>query len=59
MVSPVDLDISGWDISSANLHEAALRAHVLEPTLIEKMRDDLAAIKPLKAVLNPNYIASN
>lgn len=35
MVNPVDFDITGWDINSANLYEAAKRAHVLEPTLIE------------------------
>lgn len=35
MASPVDFDVSGWDISSANLYEATKRAHVLEPTLIE------------------------
>lgn len=35
MVNPTEFDICGWDISSANLYEAAKRAHVLEPTLIE------------------------
>jgi myo-inositol-1-phosphate synthase len=59
MVSPVDFDVSGWDISDANLYEAARRAHVLEPTLIEQLKDDLVNIKPLKAVLNPDFIASN
>jgi hypothetical protein len=35
MVNPVDFDICGWDISDANLYEAARRAHVLEPMLID------------------------
>jgi myo-inositol-1-phosphate synthase len=35
MVNPVDFDVCGWDISNKNLYEAAKRAHVLEPTLIE------------------------
>lgn len=29
-----DIVIHGWDISAANLYEAARRAHVLEPDLI-------------------------
>jgi myo-inositol-1-phosphate synthase len=59
MVNPVNFDICGWDISGANLYEAAQRAHVLEPTLIEQLKDDLSAIRPMKAVLNPDFIASN
>ena len=41
MVNPVDFDICGWDISGANLYEAAKRAHVLEPTLIEQLKEEL------------------
>lgn len=59
MVNPVNFDICGWDISGANLYEAAQRAHVLEPSLIEQLKDDLSAIRPMKAVLNPDFIASN
>lgn len=59
MVSPVDFDICGWDISNANLYEAAKRSHVLEPHLIEQLKDDLQNIVPMKAVLNPDFIASN
>ena len=42
MVSPVDFDVSGWDINSANLYEAAKRSRVLEPTLIEQLKDELS-----------------
>ena len=42
-----------------NLYQAAKRAHVLEPHLIEQLKVDLEAIVPMKAVLNPDYIASN
>lgn len=59
MVNPTEFDICGWDISSANLYEAAKRAHVLEPTLVEQLKDDLKAIRPMKAILNPDFIASN
>lgn len=59
MASPVDFEISGWDISSMNLYEATKRARVLEPTLIEQLREDMEAIVPLPAALNPDYIAAN
>ncbi len=59
MVSPVDFDVCGWDISDLNLYESAKRAHVLEPTLIEQLKEDLEKIVPMKAVLNPDFIASN
>jgi len=59
MVSPVDFDITGWDISNANLYDAAKRSHVLEPMLIEQLKDDLSKIEPMPAILNPDYIASN
>lgn len=59
MANPVDFEVSGWDISGLNLYEAAKRAHVLEPTLLNQLKEDLEQITPLPAALNPDYIASN
>jgi myo-inositol-1-phosphate synthase len=59
MVDPVNFDVCGWDISAQNLYEAANRAHVLEPSLIDQLKPDLEAMVPMKAVLNPDFIASN
>jgi myo-inositol-1-phosphate synthase len=59
MANPIDFEISGWDISSKNLFEACKRAHVLEPTLVNAMKADLEAIKPLPSILNQDYIAAN
>lgn len=59
MVNPIDFDVCGWDISDLNLYDAAKRSHVLEPTLLEQLKGDLEAIKPMKAVLNPDFIAAN
>jgi len=59
MVNPVNFNIYGWDISKENLYEAVKRAHVLEPTLIQKLKPDLESIVPLPAILNPDFIASN
>jgi len=41
MANPVDFEVAGWDINGANLYEAVQRSHVLEPTLIEQLREDL------------------
>jgi len=59
MANPVDFEISGWDISSLNLYEAAKRAKVLEPALIEQLREELERVRPLPAALNPDFIAAN
>jgi myo-inositol-1-phosphate synthase len=59
MVNPTDFEISGWDVSDMNVFEACKRARVLEPSLINSMKDELSAIKPLPSVLNQEYIAAN
>lgn len=59
LVDPLDLEITGWDISDMNLYDACYRAKVLEPTLVEQLKDDLIQLKPLKSVLNPTFVASN
>lgn len=59
MANPVDFEVSGWDISGRNLYEAAKLAHVLEPSLVEQLREDMEQIRPLPAALNPKYIATN
>ena len=52
LVNPIDFEISGWDINSANVYEACKRSHVLEPSLINAMQKELEEIKPMQAVLN-------
>lgn len=59
MVNPVDFIIGGWDISGLNLYEAVKRAKVLEPDLINQLREDLEKIVPLPAAFSGDYIASN
>lgn len=59
MVDPIDFVISGWDISAENLYTACKRAKVLEPDLVNQLKDELQAIVPLPAALNGEYIASN
>ncbi len=59
MVNPCDFEISGWDISDSNLYESCKRARVLEPDLLNQLKEDLEKIKPLKACFRGDFIASN
>jgi myo-inositol-1-phosphate synthase len=59
MLHPNDLTIGGWDISGFNLAEAMDRAQVLEPTLKQMVRKELAGFKPLPSIYYPDFIAAN
>lgn len=59
MVNPCNIEISGWDISSANLYESCKRAKVLEPDLLNQLKTDLEKIKPMRAAFKGDFIASN
>ena len=51
-----DLVFGGWDIFEDTAYEAAVHAKVLEPALLEKLKDPLDAVKPMKAVFDSEYI---
>ncbi len=51
-----DLVFGGWDIFDDNAYEAAVHASVLEAPLLEKIREPLEAIKPMKAVFDTDYV---
>ena len=59
LVDPIDIEITGWDISSLNIYDSCVRAQVIEPALVEQLKPELSSLVPLKAVFNPKYIASN
>ena len=59
MVHPNDLVIGGWDISGMNLAEAMDRAAVLEPTLKNQVKKEMAEMKPLPSIYYPDFIAAN
>ncbi|EEH18259.1 hypothetical protein PABG_00822 [Paracoccidioides brasiliensis Pb03] len=59
MVHPNDLVIGGWDISGMNLADAMDRAQVLEPSLKQLVRKDMAKMKPLPSIYYPDFIAAN
>jgi myo-inositol-1-phosphate synthase len=51
-----DLVFGGWDIFEDNAYESAAHASVLEASLLEKIREPLEAIKPMKAVFDVDYV---
>lgn len=59
MVHPNDLVIGGWDISGMNLAQAMDRAAVLEPTLKNMVKKEMAEMKPLPSIYYPDFIAAN
>jgi len=51
-----DLVYGGWDIYPDNGYEAALKASVLERTLIDQVKDPLSSLQPMPAVFDHEYV---
>jgi len=51
-----DLVFGGWDLFKDNAYEAALKAGVLERTLLDQVRDFLVGIRPMPAVFEQRYV---
>jgi myo-inositol-1-phosphate synthase len=51
-----DLVFGGWDIYEDTAYEAAVNAKVLEPALLQQVKEPLSAIRPMKAVFDTEYI---
>jgi myo-inositol-1-phosphate synthase len=51
-----DLVFGGWDIFEEDAYEAALHAGVLERDLVNQLKTELQAIRPMKAVFEQRYV---
>ncbi|MDR3244879.1 MAG: inositol-3-phosphate synthase [Prevotellaceae bacterium] len=51
-----DIVFGGWDIFEENAYDAARHAEVLTVEDLEKVKDELQSIKPMKAVFDQNYV---
>ncbi len=51
-----DIVFGGWDIFEEDCYSAARTAGVLEPMLLDKLRPDLEAVKPMPAVFDRQYV---
>ena len=59
MLHPNDLALGGWDISGMNLAAAMDRAQVLEPSLKQQVKKEMALMSPLPSIYYPDFIAAN
>lgn len=53
-----DIAFGGWDIYEDNVYEAALNAKVLDLPLLQAIKTELEAIKPMKAVFDRTYVSN-
>ena len=51
-----DLYFAAWDPFEDDAYQAALKAGVLEKELLDQVRDEMEAIKPMPAVFDRNYV---
>ncbi|MFZ5929373.1 MAG: inositol-3-phosphate synthase [Acidobacteriota bacterium] len=51
-----DLVFGGWDIFEDSAYQAAVKAQVLERTLLDQVKEPLEAIRPMKAVFEQDYV---
>lgn len=50
------VEFGGWDLFSENVYESAKHAGVLDRYLLEQLKPELEAIKPMKAVFDKKYV---
>ncbi len=50
-----DIVFGAWDVYPANAYESAMHAEVLKEKDIEPVKDELEAIKPMKAAFDKNF----
>ncbi len=51
-----DLVFGGWDIFEDNCYEAAVKAGVIDVTLLDQAKPELSSIKPMKAVFEKKFV---
>ncbi len=51
-----DLSFGAWDLFPDDAWTAATKAGVLEPALLETVREELSAVRPMKAVFDRNFV---
>lgn len=51
-----DLSLLTWDIFNQNAYQVALESRVLEPVLLNKLKQELNKIKPLRGIFDRFYV---
>jgi myo-inositol-1-phosphate synthase len=52
-----DLVLGGWDIFEDNAYDAAIKAQVISPDLLQKVRPALKKVRPMAAVFDRRFVA--
>lgn len=50
------LEFGAWDLFDDDAYASAAHSHVLRPEHLEAVKDELRAIKPMRAVFYPEYV---
>lgn len=56
LASLEDVVFGGWDIFEEDAYQAAVTAGVLDRRLLDQIKPELAAIRPMKAVFDQRYV---
>ncbi len=51
-----DLVFGGWDLFTDNCYEAAVKAGVLDRSLLDQLKDSLEAVRPMAAVFEQKFV---
>ena len=53
-----DIAFGGWDLSDANVYEAACKHRVVPREMLDLVKDELSAIRPWPTVVSPDFLHS-
>ena len=56
LANMADIEVGCWDIFEDNAYEAAVKAGVLETSLLEQVKAPLTAVQPMKAVFDQKFV---
>jgi myo-inositol-1-phosphate synthase len=51
-----DIEFGGWDVYEDNVYEAAVKAEVLDNRLLNTIRPELEALRPMKAAFDKHFV---
>jgi myo-inositol-1-phosphate synthase len=51
-----DVRFGAWDVFPDDAYESACHARVLEPALLDQLKEPLSAVKAMPAVFSPDYV---
>jgi len=51
-----DVRFGAWDVFPDDAYESACHARVLEPALLDRLKEPLSAVKAMSAVFSPEYV---